>query len=231
MPRASLCKSNTPHRCARHRRDANEPRTRAWIAVAALLRRVAVARLHQRWSGRRMRVAACSIRASRMTRSMRVKTSIPSIPRRIIRFRRLCSHLVTRVTISSDEISPCPVSRSRKASWPARKNTRVIPSLYLVRSISKASRIASTKSASDKRETAGGMTGRYRVASSLYGQRVGYPACMSSSASIIPEQRNCISTYEPSKALALEARLVLMQRMKCGAQACKSSCSLAICDM
>ena len=47
----------------------------------------------------------------------------------------------------------------------------------------------------------------------------------------MPEQRSCISTYAPSKASARDARFVLMHRMKCGAHATRSSCSLAICSM
>lgn len=57
------------------------------------------------------------------------------------------------------------------------------------------------------------------------------PTCINSSASIMPEHRSCISTYAPSNAFGIDARFALMQRMKCGAQAERSSCSLLICSM
>ena len=60
-----------------------------------------------------------------------------------------------------------------------------------------------------------GIMSLYRPYRSSYGQRVGKPACISRSASIMPEQRSWWSTWPPAKAFGVFAVFGLTQRTKC----------------
>ena len=72
-----------------------------------------------------------------------------------------------------------------------------------------------------------GITSLYRSYRASNGQRVGKPACMSRSASIMPEHRSWWSTWPPRKASASLVVFGLMQRTKCELVACRFVCSCA----
>eukprot|EP00966_Prymnesium_polylepis_P248163 5738216-Prymnesium_polylepis.2 len=142
MPRARDCSTNRAVCCLWYRCRADSPRATDWIRVAAWSRRRLDTRAALRLKGSSMRVAAWQKRTILLFIRSRWNTRCVSMPSRNCRLRRTSNHRSTRTAISSADGSPSVVSRSRKASWPARKKTRVRPRRNCERSMSSAIRMA-----------------------------------------------------------------------------------------